>query len=658
MSVVLESLRKSSINIQNISKTLSDTKKSTSSVNNSVDNISRIVATNTRVKRELFTRSNILSYRREEASKRQELEDRIESTRVSTPPKAGLAFSSRSEKGPLGRLLGFLGFITAGWIVENLPTWIFMGQEFISRIQTFGRSMYTMVGSMQNIMKFFGDTLKYSFDAIIRLDFAEFAGEGTVARSFEELNSAIQVLGGDITETFRLFTTPLTESLKTGEQAPTLDEKRPDTMFPGVQQEPGGYVTVGLSGVSKQRIGNDAAFLAEVKRVSQKYGIKEGDLLGLIASESGFNPAAGQIGDHVGLIQFGVGEAKSVGTSQAALKRMSRAEQMKYVDKFFETRGLKKGAGAGQLYATVFAPEYASGDPNKVLYSSPSIEYRSNAPLDSNRDGKITVAEMGGRIEQKKKEFGISDRISITSTSSSPSSSSSSSVQITPAPMLTTSGFGWRWGRQHLGIDIVPKTGKVDGAPVIIRKGGTVEYANIGSGNMGQILITHDDGTQSRYLHVNNFRVRAGQKVSAGQTIASLAAMGAPGIGNATGPHLHFEYYPSRSSGPVDPAGVYQNYVALGGKVMGTPPKPLDPNQQPRSSEQAQISAQPKAQQPAAMTPERKGSQMLFIDATQPQAPQTSYPSQQQPSATPTISEFKLLNNFIKNKLLLDLAYL
>lgn len=657
MATVLESLRKSSINIQSISQTLSDTKKSTSTVNNSVENISRIVATNTRVKRELFTRSNILNSRREEASKRQELEDQIESTRVSSSPRLGLSFSSRSEKGPLGRILGFLGFTFAGWIVENLPTWIFMGQEFISRINSFGRSMYNMVSNMQNIIKYFGDTLKYSFDAVLRLDFDEFAGEGTVARSFEELNLAVQDLGTNITDTFKLFTTPLTESLETGEKAPGLGEKQPDTMFPGVTQEPGGYVTAGLSGVSKQRIGNDAAFLAEVKRVSQKYGIKEGDLLGLIASESGFNPAAGQIGDHVGLIQFGVGEAKSVGTSQAALKRMSRAEQMKYVDKFFETRGLKKGAGAGQLYATVFAPAYASGDPNTVLYSSPSIEYRSNAPLDSNRDGKITVAEMGGRIEQKKKEFGISDRISITSTSSSPSSSSSS-VQITPAPMLTTSGFGWRWGRQHLGIDIVPKTGKVDGAPVIIRKGGTVEYANIGSGNMGQILITHDDGTQSRYLHVNNFRVRAGQKVSAGQTIASLAAMGAPGIGNATGPHLHFEYYPSRSSGPVDPAGVYQNYVALGGKVMGTPPKPLDPNQQPRSSEQAQISAQPKPQQPAAMTPERKGSQILFIDDTQPQQPQVSYPVQQQPSVTPTISEFKLLNNFIKNKLLLDLAYL
>jgi len=647
MASITDSLKRSSINVDNISRSLLQTKRSVSSVNDSVNNISKVIATNTRIKRELFANTQLIDSRRREAAKRRELEDQLESSKVSTSPSRGLAFAGRSDKGPLGRLLGFLGFITAGWIVENLPTWIFMGKEFITRIEIFGKAMYNMVGNMQNIIDSFGSVLKNSFNAIITLDFSSFS-EGSVAQSFDELNLAVQGLGDDITKTFELFTTPLNESVETGEQAPALDEERPDTMFPSE----GGYATAGLSGEAQKRIGNDAAFLGEVKRVSQKYGIKEGDLLGLIASESGFNPAAGEIGDHVGLIQFGVGEAKSVGTSQSALKRMSRAEQMKYVDKYFETRGLKYGAGAGQLYATVFAPAYASGDPNKVLYSSPSREYRSNAPLDSNRDGKITIAEMGGRIERKKREFGISDNISITS-----SSSQSLGAQVKPAPTTITSGFGWRWGRQHLGIDIVPKTGKVEGTPVIIRKGGKVVYANIGSRNMGQVLITHDDGTQSRYLHVNNFRVKAGQRVNSGQTIASLAAMGAPGIGNATGPHLHFEYYSSTSAPPTDPSGVYQSYVSLGGKVIGIPPKPLDPNQSPRTPDSAQITPPSRTGQPAAMTPQRKGSQIIFIDDTQPQASQASYPSQQS-SMMPTISESKLLNNFIKNKLLLDLAYL
>ncbi|NBP59394.1 hypothetical protein EBU71_23125 [bacterium] len=237
------------------------------------------------------------------------------------------------------------------------------------------------------------------------------------------------------------------------------------------------------------------------------------------------------------------------------------------------------------------------------------------------------------------------------------STKSSTSAVVQPSQTMLTSGYGWRWGRMHMGVDIVPKQGKVEGTPVILRKGGVVEYAYIGSGNMGQVLITHDDGTQSRYLHVNNFKVKKGQRVQAGQTIAHLAAMGAPGIGNATGPHLHFEYYQSTSSSYSDPTSVYKNYVALGGKVLNTPDQPLDPTQPSRQST-AQISPQSRQQPASAMTPERKGSQIMIIDDTQPQVSQVSYPSAQQPSYTPTISEFKLLNNFIKNKLLIDLAYL
>lgn len=652
MATVAEVLRKSTINIQNITQTLSETKKSTSAVNNSVENISRIVATNTRIKRELFARSDILNSRREEASKRQELEDQIESTKVSTSPQAGLAFASRSEKGPLERLLGFLGFTFAGWILENLPTWIFMGQEFMSRINSFGRSMYNMVYNMQNIIKYFGDTLKYSFDAIIRLDFDEFVGEGTVAKSFEELNLAVQDLGTNITDTFKLFTTPLTESLETGEQAPGLGETRPDTMFPGVQQETGGYVTAGLSGVSKQRIGGDTAFLSEVKRVSQKYGIKEGDLLGLIASESGFNPAAGEIGGHVGLIQFSVASAKSVGTTQDALKKMTRAEQMKYVDKYFENWNLKKGASAGQLYATVFAPAYASGDPNKVLYSSPSIEYRSNAPLDSNRDGKITVAEMGGRIERKKKEFGISDNISITSlpgsSISQPQTKNLSGYRVTRNGRNITSlgqlpphhgSSRTTYGGNRLRQDFtLYKGNQFLNVPVPSPVSGTVNFAgNAGAG--GKWVEIQSSQGLVELGHFNSLSVKSGDKVSMGTILGLQGYTGRVSPSGVNGTHVHIQA----------PDAVIANYISMlsSGKIPYTPVE----------RREAQISAQPKLSQPSAMTPERKGSQILFIDDTRPQVPQTSYPSQQ-PSVTPTVTEFKMLNNFIKNKLLIDLAYL
>jgi hypothetical protein len=187
---------------------------------------------------------------------------------------------------------------------------------------------------------------------------------------------------------------------------------------PPVPSSPSSSSGVSLSGPSAARVGNDTEFLAEVKRVAQKFKIKEGDLLGLMASESGLDPAADN-GAYVGLIQFSADSAKLVGTTQAALKKMTRAQQMKYVEKYLDWWGLPEGADAGQIYSVVFAPALASGDPNRVLYRKGEAAYRDNRWLDKNQDGTITVSELGGRIESKKKEFGISDAPEIKSSATS-----------------------------------------------------------------------------------------------------------------------------------------------------------------------------------------------------------------------------------------------
>ena len=171
MTFLSDSIRKSNINLQNISNSLSGAQKSVSSVNDSVDKVSKTITTNSKIKKDLFSRASILQSRRIEASRRQEIEDQIESSKVSTIPSKGLSFASKSEQGPFGRLLGFLSFLTAGWIVENLPTWIFMGQEFVSRAYKFGNSLTNMLKNVQNISSVFGDTLKNTLTSVIRLDF-------------------------------------------------------------------------------------------------------------------------------------------------------------------------------------------------------------------------------------------------------------------------------------------------------------------------------------------------------------------------------------------------------------------------------------------------------------------------------------------------------
>jgi len=594
MAALLESLRKSSINIQSISQTLSDTKKSTSAVNNSVDNISRIVATNTRVKRELFTRSNVLNSRREEASKRQELEDRIESTRVSSSPIKALSFSSRSEKGPLGRLLGFLGFITAGWIVENLPTWIFMGQEFISRIQTFGRSMYGMVINMQNIIKFFGDTLKYSFDAIIRLDFDEFAGEGTVARSFEELNLAVQDLGTNITDTFKLFTTPLTESLETGEKAPGLGETRPDTMFPETGQA-GGIESISKFIAKAETGGRYTAYAGDRGRGDQ--AITTMTLTQLRQKYGDYNTA-------VGAYQFMPGTAI----------------------------GLAKQLGM---------------DPNKTVFT-PEVQDKLNQyhlktmGYEQFKSGKLSQREFGTRIAQQYRA--LPDPRTGRTYADQYASGNRATVSL-PEFNVVLAG-----SKSQMQISQQPsgKGGKI------------IEYLT-GDRKHKRYRADHAAGNYHDHVAFSNKETRdAAIKWLRGKgwVVGSInTGRHAEGSYHYSNQAFDIPFYPNQSKkGVSDDA---KGETALSSRLRADLISGgFNGPQLAETATKPQIVSPPaKIEQPAAMTPERKGPQMLFIDDTQPQQTQVSYPSQQ-PTVTPTITEFKLLNNFMKNKLLLDLAYL
>ena len=176
-----------------------------------------------------------------------------------------------------------------------------------------------------------------------------------------------------------------------------------------------------LSGASKRLVGGDGNFLAEVNRVAKRIKAHPADLLGLMASESGLDPKADN-GTHVGLIQFSASSAQSVGTTQAKLKNMTRAEQMKYVEKYLvpKLEGVPLDNGkvnAGNLYAAVFLPAFAAKGPNYILAKKggftdswghhPASWYSGNQGLDLNNDGAITIKELGKRIADKKKSFGI-----------------------------------------------------------------------------------------------------------------------------------------------------------------------------------------------------------------------------------------------------------
>jgi murein DD-endopeptidase MepM/ murein hydrolase activator NlpD len=115
---------------------------------------------------------------------------------------------------------------------------------------------------------------------------------------------------------------------------------------------------------------------------------------------------------------------------------------------------------------------------------------------------------------------------------------------VWPARGVLTSGYGWRWGRMHRGIDI----GAPTGTPVVAAADGVVEFSGWNSGGYGNMVeIRHADGSKTRYAHHSRNLVRAGQEVKQGDQIAQVGS-----TGYSTGPHLHFEVH-LPNQGTVNP---------------------------------------------------------------------------------------------------------
>jgi murein DD-endopeptidase MepM/ murein hydrolase activator NlpD len=357
----------------------------------------------------------------------------------------------------------------------------------------------------------------------------------------------------------------------------------------------GEYAAVGAGGQGAWA--SDAPFIQAVNDLAQKYNIDANDLIGLMQSESGVNPQArNPNGGATGLIQFMPNTARGIGTSTDALYGMNRAQQMVWVDRYFQANRLPRGATAGNLYASVFLPAYTSRPPNFVVARNGGPNdaganrsgswYSANRGLDLNNDGTITIAELGERVSKKRQEIGLGPsrigggfRAAINTVTNAATNVGQAAIGaageaggmisrgvsnamgfIKPVGNArVSSGFGMRrhptlgTNRQHNGVDYaIPM-----GTPILAIADGTVAKADAGfNGGGGWTLgINHDNGYYSGYAHLSRFLVAPGTRVRQNQPVAlSGGARGHPGSGRSTGAHLHFGI--RRGGGWINPLSV------------------------------------------------------------------------------------------------------
>ncbi len=107
-----------------------------------------------------------------------------------------------------------------------------------------------------------------------------------------------------------------------------------------------------------------------------------------------------------------------------------------------------------------------------------------------------------------------------------------------PARGWVTSDFGSRLDPytadrvMHAGLDIAAPHGK----EVLAPSDGTVVFAGLEGGYGNVLVIDHGYGIKTRYGHLAQIGVKAGDRVRRGQHVAAIG-----NTGRSTGPHLHYE---------------------------------------------------------------------------------------------------------------------
>jgi murein DD-endopeptidase MepM/ murein hydrolase activator NlpD len=609
----------SPLSVKQISGSLRKNKKLSSGSTETIKKVQDVLVKKTKVRKEIFQNQTILQNRRSENERRRNVEDQLEASNLVIRPGGAAQLIQSSTKGFLERILGFLGYLTAGWILNNLPTWIAMGKEFIARAQRMGQLISGFVGNITNIFLGFGNLLSATYQNLVQFDL--FDTSNRVKDAFGQLTGSVDEMGRELEESIKLLTTPLTEGMVSGENAPATGQDRTSE---GAYEPGAPYSGIEGPETSGGRVSPQAVY-----SYLRSKGIGHIHAMGILANiegESGFQIGAQEKGDSkqgVGLFQYTFPSRKQA---------------------FLQAVPDYKTNWKGQI-------DFAMGrDPNTPLYLNKQFSSPEEAADDFMRNWENPSKRVYNDRRRKHNQF-----IKSFKPGSSPQQPQPQTGQVfRPLPQGSFKG-GERQRfnaprdggkRKHLGVDITEsnwKPGSDPRIPVVAIRGGVVSSRNYvpGSQYLSGMVIDQDDGYSIRYLHMSP-SVRPGQKVSAGQRIGRLVD-----LGNQT--HLHIELY--AGSKLLDPTD-YIKTVERGGVPAAIA------RQQPAPAQIASLQTQQRQQGSQQLSRERTGPTVIISEtpAPQPQVIQSGPP----PStiSSPEIDEFTLLNNFMRNKLLLDLAYL
>lgn len=205
-------------------------------------------------------------------------------------------------------------------------------------------------------------------------------------------------------------------------------EEGEDTTTPAPQMPEG--ITYDLP----EDVQGDTEFLNAVDNTANMLGVTSDQLLAVMDFETigSFDPAEKSgTSSATGLIQFIESTAGDLGTTTEELAKMTRTEQMVYVNRYL-SRFQGRIKNTGDIYMAVHWPRAVGKNDSYVMYRRGSDNYSANQSLDTNNDGTVTRGEALQRLRDvTANKFTDVQRVASEAIEAAPSS---------PRPRLSPSG--------------------------------------------------------------------------------------------------------------------------------------------------------------------------------------------------------------------------
>lgn len=168
-----------------------------------------------------------------------------------------------------------------------------------------------------------------------------------------------------------------------------------------------------------------------------------------------------------------------------------------------------------------------------------SVQASVQASIEASIDASIkeSIEESRRQDEETRETKPPKETVPSGSGGSSAGSSSGKKWNRPVNYSYVSSPFGYRWhpvtGKwtMHRGVDMPMPTG----SPIYASRSGYVTIATYHSTSGNYVMIDHEDGYKSVYMHMTHDVVSVGEYVKAGQVIGYVGS-----TGRSTGPHLHF----------------------------------------------------------------------------------------------------------------------